>query len=192
MKKILVFLAAAVLAVSAYAAGSAAASAVAPAPVAASAIAPAAPVDPVARTESMTKKLGLNDRQARRIFRLNNRYSDVLGEEIKIGKPIYGGPDGPYYDTPGRPHPSGQNGVPGSWSKNPNGAPEVGPAIGVAPADGAATDGAAVANSAVAADSKATQKLLKRRANYEKKLSRILTPEQFTDWSEGQKPFTGR
>ena len=62
----------------------------------------------------------------------------------------------------------------------------MGPAIGVAPADGAAVDGAA------AADSKAVQKLLKRRAKYEKKLSRILTPEQFKEWSEGQKPFTGK
>lgn len=182
MKKILVLLAAAVLAVSAYAAGSAAASAVVPAPVAASAIAPAAPVDPVARTESMTKKLGLNDRQARKVFRLNNRYSDVLGEEIKIGKPIYGGPEGPYYDTPGRPHPSGQNGVPGSWSKNPGGEPNVGPAIGVAPAS----------TQSDASDAKAVEKLVKRRTKYEKKLSRILTPEQFKDWSEGQKPFTGR
>ena len=177
MKKILVLLAAAVLAVSALAAVPAAASE-APATV----VAPAAPVDPVARTESMTKKLGLNDRQARKVFRLNNRYSDVLGEEIKIGKPIYGGPEGPYYDTPGRPHPSGQNGVPGSWSKNPGGAPQVGPAIGVAPAS-AQSD---------ASDAKAVEKLVKRRTKYEKKLSRILTPEQFATWSEGQAPFTGR
>lgn len=173
MKKILVLLAAAVLAVSALAAVPAAASE-----------APTTPVDPVARTESMTKKLGLNDRQARKVFRLNNRYSDVLGEEIKIGKPIYGGPEGPYYDTPGRPHPSGQNGVPGSWSKNPNGAPD-GPAMGVSSAEVAATDGDAF-------DAKAVEKLVKRRTKYEKKLSRILTPEQFKEWSEGQKPFTGR
>ena len=180
MKKILVLLAAAVLAVSALAAVPAAASE-APATV----VAPAAPVDPVARTESMTKKLGLNDRQARKVFRLNNRYSDVLGEEIKIGKPIYGGPEGPYYDTPGRPHPSGQNGVPGSWSKNPGGAPQVGPAIGVAPAS-------AQSDASDASDAKTVEKLVKRRTKYEKKLSRILTPEQLATWSEGQAPFTGR
>ena len=185
MKKILVLLAAAVLAVSALAAVPAAASE-APATV----VAPAAPVDPVARTESMTKKLGLNDRQARKVFRLNNRYSDVLGEEIKIGKPIHGGPEGPYYDTPGRPHPSGQNGVPGSWSKNPNGAPN-GAAMGVSSAEVAPADGAAIADGSDA-NSKEVEKLLKRRAKYEKKLARILTPEQFKDWSEGQKPFTGR
>lgn len=185
MKKILVLLAAAVLAVSALAAVPAAASE-APATV----VAPAAPVDPVARTESMTKKLGLNDRQARKVLRLNMRYSDVLGEEIKIGKPIHGGPEGPYYDTPGRPHPSGQNGVPGSWSKNPNGAPN-GAAMGVSSAEVAPADGAAVADGSDA-NSKEVKKLLKRRAKYEKKLARILTPEQFKDWSEGQKPFTGR
>ena len=180
MKKIFVLLAAAVLAVSAYAAT----------PVAAASVAPAASVDPVARTESMTKKLGLNDRQARKVLRLNKRYSDVLGEEIKIGKPIHGGPEGPYYDTPGRPHPSGQNGVPGSWSRNPNGAPD-GAAMGVSSAEVAPADGAAVADDS-AAGSKKVEKLLKRRAKYEKKLARILTPEQFKDWSEGQKPFTGR
>ena len=185
MKKIFVLLAAAVLAVSALAAVPAAASE-APATV----VAPAAPVDPVARTESMTKKLGLNDRQARKVLRLNMRYSDVLGEEIKIGKPIHGGPEGPYYDTPGRPHPSGQNGVPGSWSKNPNGAPD-GAAMGVSSAEVAPADGAAVADGSDA-NSKEVKKLLKRRAKYEKKLARILTPEQFKDWSEGQKPFTGR
>ncbi len=171
MKKILVLLAAAVLAVSALAAVPAAASE-----------APATPVDPVARTESMTKKLGLNERQVRKVSRLNARYSDVLGEEIVLGKPIYGGESGPYYDTPGRPHPSGQNGVPGSWSKNPGGAPQVGPAIGVAPAS-AQSD---------ASDARAVEKLVKRRTKYEKKLSRILTPEQFAIWSEGQVPFTGR
>ncbi len=171
MKKILVLLAAAVLAVSALAAVPAAASE-----------APATPVDPVARTKSMTAKLSLNERQVRKVSRLNARYSDVLGEEIKIGKPIYGGPEGPYYDTPGRPHPSGQNGVPGSWSKNPGGAPQVGPAIGVAPAS-AQSD---------ASDAKAVEKLVKRRTKYEKKLSRILTPEQFATWSEGQAPFTGK
>lgn len=185
MKKIFVLLAAAVLAVSALAAVPAAASE-APATV----VAPSAPVDPVARTESMTKKLGLNDRQARKVLRLNMRYSDVLGEEIKIGKPIHGGPEGPYYDTPGRPHPSGQNGVPGSWSKNPNGAPD-GAAMGVSSAEVAPADGAAVADGSDA-NSKEVKKLLKRRAKYEKKLARILTPEQFKDWSEGQKPFTGR
>ncbi|MBQ3711326.1 MAG: hypothetical protein II891_02880 [Bacteroidales bacterium] len=161
MKKILVLLAAALFAVSASA---------------------STPVDPVARTESMTKKLGLNDRQARKVFRLNNRYSDVLGEEIVLGKPIYGGESGPYYDTPGRPHPSGNNGVPGSWSKNPGGAPNTGPAIGVAPASAQSN----------ASDAKAVEKLVKRRTKYEKKLSRILTPEQFATWSEGQAPFTGR
>ena len=201
MKKIFVLLAAAVLAVSAYAAtpvaaaSEAAAASVAPA----AAIAPAATVAPsaaiasvdlVARTESMTKKLGLNDRQARKVLRLNMRYSDVLGEEIKIGKPIHGGPEGPYYDTPGRPHPSGQNGVPGSWSKNPNGAPD-GAAMGVSSAEVAPADGAAVADGSDA-NSKEVEKLLKRRAEYEKKLARILTPEQFKDWLEGQKPFTGR
>lgn len=181
MKKIFVLLAAAVLAVSAYAATPVAAASEA----AAASVAPAASVDPVARTESMTKKLGLNDRQARKVLRLNMRYSDVLGEEIKIGKPIHGGPEGPYYDTPGRPHPSGQNGVPGSWSKNPNGAPQVGPAIGVAPAS-------AQSDASDASDAKTVEKLVKRRAKYEKKLSRILTPEQFATWSESQAPFTGR
>lgn len=170
MKKILVLLAAAVLAVSALAAVPAAASE-----------APATPVDPAARTESMTAKLSLNERQARKVSRLNARYSDVLGEEIVLGKPIYGGESGPYYDTPGRPHPSGNNGVPGSWSKNPGGEPNVGPALGVAPAETAAP-----------ADAKAVEKLLKRRAKYEKKLSRILTTEQFATWSEGQMPFVAR
>ena len=186
MKKIFVLLAAAVLAVSALAAVPAAASE-APATV----VAPAAPVDPVARTESMVSKLCLSDRQARKVLRLNKRYSDVLGEEIKIGKPIHGGPEGPYYDTPGRPHPSGQNGVPGSWSRNPNGAPD-GAAMGVSSAEVAPAEGAAVAGGSAPANSKAVEKLLKRRAKYEKKLARILTPEQFKDWSEGQKPFTGR
>ena len=165
MKKIIVLLAAATLAVSAFAADPA-----------------AAPVDPAARTESMTAKLNLNERQVRKVSRLNARYSDVLGEEIVLGKPIYGSESGPYYDTPGRPHPSGQNGVPGSWSKNPGGAPQVGPAIGVAPAS-AQSD---------ASDAKAVEKLVKRRTKYEKKLSRILTPEQLAIWSEGQMPFTGR
>lgn len=165
MKKLIVLLAAATLAVSAFAADPA-----------------AAPVDPAARTESMTAKLSLNERQVRKVSRLNARYSDVLGEEIVLGKPIYGSESGPYYDTPGRPHPSGQNGVPGSWSKNPGGAPQVGPAIGVAPAS-AQSD---------ASDAKAVEKLVKRRTKYEKKLSRILTPEQFATWSEGQAPFTGR
>ena len=187
MKKIFVLLAAAVLAVSAYAATPVAAASVAPV----ASVAPAASVDPVARTESMTKKLGLNDRQARKVLRLNKRYSDVLGEEIKIGKPIHGGPEGPYYDTPGRPHPSGQNGVPGSWSRNPNGAPD-GAAMGVSSAEVAPAEGAAVAGGSAPANSKEVEKLLKRRAKYEKKLARILTPEQFKDWSEGQKPFTGR
>lgn len=162
MKKLIVLLAAATLAVFAFAADPA-----------------AAPVDPAARTESMTAKLSLNERQVRKVSRLNARYSDVLGEEIVLGKPIYGGESGPYYDTPGRPHPSGQNGVPGSWSKNPGGAPQVGPAIGVAPAS-------------AQSDAKAVAKLVKRRTKYEKKLSRILTPEQFAIWSEGQMPFTGR
>ena len=187
MKKIFVLLAAAVLAVSAYAATPVAAASVAPA----APVAPAASVDPVARTESMVSKLGLSDRQARKVLRLNMRYSDVLGEEIKIGKPIHGGPEGPYYDTPGRPHPSGQNGVPGSWSRNPNGAPD-GAAMGVSSAEVAPADGAAVAGGSAPANSKKVEKLLKRRAKYEKKLARILTPEQFKDWSEGQKPFTGR
>lgn len=161
MKKLFVLLAAALLAVSASA---------------------SAPVDPAARTESMTAKLSLNERQARKVSRLNTRYSDVLGEEIVLGKPIYGGESGPYYDTPGRPHPSGNNGVPGSWSKNPGGEPNVGPAIGVAPAS-AQSD---------ASDAKAVEKLVKRRTKYEKKLSRILTPEQFATWSEGQMPFVAR
>ena len=159
MKKIFVLLAAAAIAVSAFA---------------------AAPVDPAARTESMTKKLGLNERQVRKVSRLNERFADVLGEEITIGKPIYGDSNGPYYDTPGRPHPSGNNGVPGSWSRNPDGAPNVGPAIGVAPAH------------VEPMDPKVVEKLAKRRAKYEKKLSRILTPEQFTEWKEGQKPFVVR
>lgn len=162
MKKLIVLLAAATLAVSAFAADPS-----------------AAPVDPAARTESMTAKLSLNERQVRKVSRLNARYSDVLGEEIVLGKPIYGGESGPYYDTPGRPHPSGNNGVPGSWSKNPGGAPQVGPAIDVAPAS-------------AQSDAKAVAKLVKRRTKYEKKLSRILTPEQFATWSEGQMPFTGR
>ena len=85
MKKILVLLAAVTIAVSAFA---------------------AAPVDPAARTESMTVKLGLNERQVRKVSRLNERFADVLGEEISIGKPIYGDHNGPFYDTPGRPHPS--------------------------------------------------------------------------------------
>ena len=159
MKKIFVLLAAAAIAVSAFA---------------------AAPVDPAARTESMTTKLGLNERQVRKVSRLNERFADVLGEEITIGKPIYGDSNGPYYDTPGRPHPSGNNGVPGSWSKNPDGAPNVGPAIGVAPAQ------------VEPVDPKVAEKLAKRRAKYEKKLARILTPEQFTEWKEGQKPFVVR
>ena len=159
MKKFFVLIAAALLGVSAFA---------------------AAPVDPVARTESMTKKLGLNDRQARKVYRLNLRYSDVLGEEITLGRPIYGDSNGPYYDTPGRPHPSGNNGVPGSWSKNPDGAPNVGPAVGVAPVQ------------VEPMDPKVAEKLAKRRAKYEKKLARILTPEQFTEWKEGQKPFVVR
>lgn len=161
MKKIVILLAAAALALSAFA---------------------ATPVDPAARTESMTAKLGLSERQVRKVSRLNDRYADVLGEEKSFGKPIYGGPSGPYYDTPGRPHPSGQNGVPGSWSRNPDGSPDVGPAIGVSTAGGAAS----------ASDARAVEKLLKRRAKYEKKLSRILTPEQFADWSEGQMPFVVR
>ena len=160
MKKLFVLLAAAVLSVSAFA---------------------SAPVDPVARTESMTTKLGLNDRQARKVLRLNMRYSDVLGEEKTLGKPIYGGYDGPFYDTPGRPHPSGHNGVPGSW-RNSGGVSPIDPAVGVAPAE----------DPSAASDSKAVKKLLKRRAKYEKKLARILTAEQFTAWSEEQKPFTGR
>lgn len=160
MKKIVILLAAAALALSAFA---------------------ATPVDPAARTESMTAKLGLSERQVRKVSRLNDRYADVLGEEKSFGKPIYGGPSGPYYDTPGRPHPSGQNGVPGSWSRNPDGAPQVGPAIGVA-----------TASVDDATDAKAAEKLVKRRAKYEKKLSRILTPEQFADWSEGQMPFVVR
>ena len=164
MKKIFVLLAAAAIAVSAFA---------------------AAPVDPAARTESMTTNLGLNERQVRKVSRLNERFADVLGEEITIGKPIYGDSNGPYYDTPGRPHPSGHNGVPGSWSKNPDGAPNVGPAIGVAPASGVTSEDAAPV-------SKEGQKLLKRRARYEKKLSRILTADQFTEWQEGQKPFVVR
>lgn len=189
MKKIFVLLAAATLALSAYAATPVASASEAPA----ASVAPAAAiasVDPAARTESMTAKLSLNERQVRKVSRLNARYSDVLGEEIVLGKPIYGGESGPYYDTPGRPHPSGQNGVPGSWSKNPNGAPD-GAAMGVSSAEVAPADGAAVADDS-AAGSKKVEKLLKRRAKYEKKLARILTPEQFKDWSEGQKPFTGR
>ena len=159
MKKFFVLIAAALLGVSAFA---------------------AVPVDPAARTESMTTKLGLNERQVRKVSRLNERFVDVLGEEITIGRPIYGDANGPYYDTPGRPHPSGNNGVPGSWSKNPDGAPNVGPAIGVAPAQ------------VEPVDPKVAEKLAKRRAKYEKKLSRILTPEQFTEWKEGQKPFVVR
>lgn len=159
MKKILSLLAAAALAVSALA---------------------ATPVDPAARTESMTKKLSLNERQVRKVSRLNERFADVLGEEITFGKPIYGDSNGPYYDTPGRPHPSGHNGVPGSWSRNPDGAPNVGPSVGVAPAQ------------VEPMDPKVVEKLAKRRAKYEKKLARILTEEQFTTWSEGQRPFPGR
>ena len=159
MKKIFVLLAAAAIAVSAFA---------------------AAPVDPAARTESMTTKLGLNERQVRKVSRLNERFADVLGEEITIGKPIYGDANGPYYDTPGRPHPSGNNGVPGSWSRNPDGAPNVGLTVGVAPAQ------------VEPMDPKVAEKLAKRRAKYEKKLARILTPEQFTEWKEGQKPFVVR
>ena len=159
MKKILILLAAAAIAVSAFA---------------------AAPVDPAARTESMTTKLGLNERQVRKVSRLNERFADVLGEEKTIGRPIYGDYNGPYYDTPGRPHPSGHNGVPGSWSKNPSGAPNVGSAVEEAPAK------------VEQVDPKVAEKLTKRRAKYEKKLARILTPEQFTEWKEGQKPFVVR
>lgn len=135
MKKILVLLAAAAIAVSAFA---------------------AAPVDPAARTESMTSKLGLNERQVRKVSRLNERFADVLGEEISIGKPIYGDHNGPFYDTPGRPHPS------------------------IKPAQEEPMD------------PKVAEKLAKRRAKYEKKLARILTPEQFATWQEGQRPFPGR
>ena len=63
--------------------------------------------------------------------------------------------------------------------------------MGVSSAEVAPADGAAVADGSDA-NSKEVEKLLKRRAKYEKKLARILTPEQFKDWSEGQKPFTGR
>ena len=164
MKKILILLAAAAIAVSAFA---------------------AAPVDPAARTESMTKKLGLNERQVRKVSRLNERFADVLGEEIAFGKPIYGDYDGPFYDTPGRPHPSGHNGVPASWYYSTGGSPLVS-----ADAGAASSDNAAAAEEAPV--SKEGQKLLKRRAKYEKKLSRILTEEQFTIWQEGQKPFVVR
>ena len=163
MKKILILLAAAAIAVSAFA---------------------AAPVDPAARTESMTKKLGLNERQVRKVSRLNERFADVLGEEKTIGRPIYGDYNGPYYDTPGRPHPSGHNGVPASWYYSTGGSPLVSADAGTASSDKVAAEEAPV--------SKEGQKLLKRRAKYEKKLSRILTEEQFTIWQEGQKPFVVR
>ena len=170
MKKLIVLFAAATLAVSAFAADPA-----------------SAPVDPAARTESMAKKLSLSERQVRKVSRLNERFTDVLGEEITFGKPIYGGYDGPYYDTPGRPHPSGHNGVPGSWYKSTGGSPLAGPEVAVAPAEDAAT-----AAPAPAPVSKEGKKLLKRRAKYEKKLSRILTAEQYSMWQEGQKPFVVR
>ena len=163
MKKFFVLLAAAVLSVSAFA---------------------AAPVDPAARTESMTANLGLSERQVRKVSRLNERFADVLGEEKIFGKPIYGDYDGPFYDTPGRPHPSGHNGVPASWYNNTGGSPLVSSASDVAPAG---NTGAADASA-----DKETQKLLKRRAKYEKKLARILTEEQYTIWSEGQAPFPGK
>mgnify|MGYP007070251567 CR=1 FL=1 len=132
------------------------------------------------RTESMTADLDLTGKQARKVGTLNKRFADVLGEVKPLGKPIYGGPSGPYYDTPGRPHPGGKNGVPGSWSRNPDGAPAAG-GIGIGPAPDSGESGPAPIS----------EKTLKRRARYVKKLGKILTAGQFSLWKSSQRPFPG-
>ena len=123
---------------------------------------------------SAQSNLDLSEKQEKKIERLNKRYSDVVGQEIevKFGKPIYGDHNGPFYDTPGRPHPSGRNGVPGSWSHNQGGqaAQPMAASQSVEPI-------------------KVSKKLLKRRAKYEKKMSKILTPDQFETWKSRQVPF---
>lgn len=138
-----------------------------------------------ARTESMASSLGLEGKQVKKVGCLNKRFADVLGEEKVPIRPIYGDRTGPYYDTPGRPHPSGRNGVPGSWSRNSDGSADV---FGISV--GPAMD--KTASSSAPENEKAVAKALKRRAKYEKKLSRILTSEQFGIWQSRQLPFNGR
>lgn len=58
-----------------------------------------------ARTEWMQEVLELSGKQLKKLSKLNRNYADVLGEEKPFGKPVYGGTNGPFYDTPGRPHP---------------------------------------------------------------------------------------
>lgn len=131
-----------------------------------------------ATTEKMKSYLNLTEKQIRKLEKANRRFADVVGEEkaAKIGtaKPIYGNQSGPFYDTPGRPHPSGNNGVPGSWIKN------QGPPPGFEAPEGQAP-----------ADFPADPSVVSRRSRYVKKLGKILSEEQFGHWKSRQLPFPG-
>lgn len=127
-----------------------------------------------ATTEKMQSYLELNDKQIKKLDRINKRFADVVGAERPrtIGRPIYGD-DRPFYDTPGRPHPSGRNGVPASWFRDEEILNEL--AMKEAMAELPPEDAT----------------LIKRRVKYVKKLGKVLTADQYSTWKSRQLPFPG-
>lgn len=147
-------------------------------------------------TDKMNSTLTLSDKQYKKAYKANKKYADVLPpiKRQQHAKPVKGGPGGPRYDTPGRPHPSGNNGVPGSWSKNDGDKPtlqkkqmnseEADAATGATvPEEGFGQGPAGGKSEGAAPDGKALKKIEKRRTAYDKKISKVLTAEQNEVWA---------
>lgn len=151
-------------------------------------------------TDRMNSVLTLTEKQYKKAYNVNKKYADVL-PRIKREHPArMKSNDGPHYDTPGRPHPSGNNGVPGSWSKNDGSGDK--PALQKKSIDSAdeadASTGATVPQEGIGQggpkgpgrdgfegtgpDEKTLKKIQKRRANYDKKIAKVLTAEQNETW----------
>ena len=142
-----------------------------------------------ATTEKMKSYLKLNEKQFKKLGKINKRYADVVGEEKheapaekpgKIGRPIYGDETGPNYDTPRHPHPKPNGSAAGGQgSSRPTPPPGFEPGNGFpgGPGFGPSEDD--------------IQYLAKRRAKYVKKLGKVLSADQLSEWKSRQRPFPG-
>ena len=128
-------------------------------------------------TDRMHSTLTLTEKQYKKAYKVNKKYADVLppvkrqhAARPEAARSEKKGADGPHYDTPGRPHPSGNNGVPGSWSRDDRERPSL---EAVPAGEGFEGQGP---------DEKTMKKVEKRKAAYDKKIAKVLTAEQKEAW----------